>query len=88
MPAGGDSGSCLRVRFEANDVEERKGKVESQVNEQQMKDTNGSKTRLYTDQCIAFVSNFNFKAKDENLQKFFSDVGGVGLWSLFLGWAQ
>ena len=46
---------------EANDVEERKGKVESQVNEQQMKETNRSKTRLYTDQCTAFVSNLNFK---------------------------
>ncbi|XWS20670.1 hypothetical protein CRYUN_Cryun31cG0122800 [Craigia yunnanensis] len=62
---------------EANDVEEREGKVEKQVNEQQMKDNNLSKTRLYTDQCTAFVSNLNFKAKDEDLQKFFSDVGGV-----------
>ncbi|XVE91288.1 hypothetical protein DITRI_Ditri20bG0141400 [Diplodiscus trichospermus] len=62
---------------EANDVEERKGKVGKQVNEPQMKDTKPSKTRLYTDKCTAFVSNLNFKTKDEDLQQFFSEVGAV-----------
>ncbi|XVF26386.1 hypothetical protein REPUB_Repub14bG0011500 [Reevesia pubescens] len=63
---------------EANDEEEKKGKFEKQVNEQQMKGINPSKkTRSYTDQCTAFVSNLNITAKDEDLQQFFSDVGGV-----------
>ncbi|KAH1047865.1 hypothetical protein J1N35_038649 [Gossypium stocksii] len=62
---------------EANDGEEKKGKVEEQVNEQLVKDTYSSKTRLYTDQCTAFVSNLNIRAIDEDLKQFFSDVGGV-----------
>ncbi|XP_022723455.1 squamous cell carcinoma antigen recognized by T-cells 3 isoform X6 [Durio zibethinus] len=62
---------------EANVRKEQKGKVEKQVNELLMKDTNPSKTRLYTDQCTAFLSNLSFKAKDEDLHRFFSDVGGV-----------
>nr|KJB70772.1 hypothetical protein B456_011G090800 [Gossypium raimondii] len=62
---------------EANDGEEKKGKVEEQVNEQLVKDTYSSKTRLYTDQCTAFASNLNIRAIDEDLKQFFSDVGGV-----------
>ncbi|TYI06870.1 hypothetical protein ES332_A10G189200v1 [Gossypium tomentosum] len=42
-----------------------------------VKDTYSSKTRLYTDQCTAFVSNLNIRAIDEDLKLFFSDVGGV-----------
>ncbi|KAK8584620.1 hypothetical protein V6N13_138577 [Hibiscus sabdariffa] len=61
---------------EVNDGEEKKGKVEEQVNEKQMKD-NPTKSRLYTDQCTAFVSNMSITAKDEDLHQFFSDVGGV-----------
>ncbi|KAG4125206.1 hypothetical protein ERO13_D10G083500v2 [Gossypium hirsutum] len=62
---------------EANGGEEKKGKVEEQVNEQLVKDTYSSKTRLYTDQCTAFASNLNIRAIDEDLKQFFSDVGGV-----------
>ncbi|KAA3479506.1 squamous cell carcinoma antigen recognized by T-cells 3-like isoform X2 [Gossypium australe] len=62
---------------EANDREEKKGKLEEQENEQLVKDTYSSKTRLYTDQCTAFVSNLNIRAIDEDLKQFFSDVGGV-----------
>ncbi|VFQ84839.1 unnamed protein product [Cuscuta campestris] len=35
------------------------------------------KPKHYTDQCTAFISNLSPKAKYEDLQKFFSDVGGV-----------
>ncbi|KAE8711206.1 hypothetical protein F3Y22_tig00110300pilonHSYRG00004 [Hibiscus syriacus] len=62
---------------EVNDGEEKKGKVEEQVNEKQMKDTNPTKPRIYTDQCTAFVSNLSITAKDEDLLQFFNDVGGV-----------
>ncbi|GMI81903.1 EMBRYO DEFECTIVE 140 [Hibiscus trionum] len=62
---------------EVNDGEEKKGKVEEQVNEKQMKDSKPAKSRLYTDQCTAFVSNMNITTKDEDLHQFFSDVGGV-----------
>ncbi|KAE8655298.1 ATP-dependent Clp protease ATP-binding subunit ClpX-like [Hibiscus syriacus] len=64
---------------EVKDGEEEKGKVEEQVNEKHIKDTN-PKSRLYTDQCTAFVSNMSItvrRAKDEELHQFFSDVGGV-----------
>ncbi|XVF75100.1 hypothetical protein PTKIN_Ptkin13bG0160900 [Pterospermum kingtungense] len=44
----------------ANVSEEKKGKVEKQVKEQQMKGTNPSKTRSYADQCTAFLSNLSF----------------------------
>lgn len=47
---------------EANDGEGKKGKVDKPVNEQQMKDTGPGKTRLYTDQCTAFISNLDYKA--------------------------
>ncbi|KAG4145696.1 hypothetical protein ERO13_D05G110000v2 [Gossypium hirsutum] len=62
---------------EANDGEEKEGKVEKKVNERQMKDTKNTTSRLYKDQCTAFVSNLNITAKDEDLHQFFSDVGGV-----------
>ncbi|MBA0807392.1 hypothetical protein Gohar_023199, partial [Gossypium harknessii] len=62
---------------EANDGEEKEGKVEKKVNEKQMKDTKNTTSRLYKDQCTAFVSNLNITAKDEDLHQFFSDVGGV-----------
>ncbi|PPR92373.1 hypothetical protein GOBAR_AA28295 [Gossypium barbadense] len=44
---------------EANDGEEKEGKVEKKVNEKQMKDTKNTTSRLYKDQCTAFVSNLN-----------------------------
>lgn len=44
---------------EANDGEEKEGKVEKKVNERQMKDTKNTTSRLYKDQCTAFVSNLN-----------------------------
>ncbi|CAB4267689.1 unnamed protein product [Prunus armeniaca] len=46
-------------------------------NEQQMKERVPEKTKVYADQCTAFVSNINLKANDEHLRQFFSDVGGV-----------
>lgn len=36
-----------------------------------------TKSRHYTDQCTAFMSNLNFKATAEDLRNFFSDVGGI-----------
>ncbi|PQQ20561.1 squamous cell carcinoma antigen recognized by T-cells 3 [Prunus yedoensis var. nudiflora] len=46
-------------------------------NEQRMKQRVPEKTKVYADQCTAFVSNINLKANDEHLRQFFSDVGGV-----------
>ncbi|XP_024164087.1 heterogeneous nuclear ribonucleoprotein 87F-like [Rosa chinensis] len=34
-------------------------------------------TKVYANQCTAFVSNLNVKANNEHLRQFFSDVGGV-----------
>ncbi|XP_021824437.1 squamous cell carcinoma antigen recognized by T-cells 3 [Prunus avium] len=46
-------------------------------NEQRMKERVPEKTKVYADQCTAFVSNINLKANDDHLRQFFSDVGGV-----------
>lgn len=45
-------------------------------------DTKGSapdtKSKAYTDQCTAFISNLDLKANNHHIREFFSDVGGVG----------
>ncbi|XP_062176704.1 uncharacterized protein LOC133881712 isoform X2 [Alnus glutinosa] len=50
---------------------------ENRRKEQQMKDTTTAKTKVYKDQCTAFISNLNLKANYEDIRNFFSDVGGV-----------
>ncbi|XP_035540800.1 squamous cell carcinoma antigen recognized by T-cells 3-like isoform X1 [Juglans regia] len=64
---------------EPNKVKEINAKVENEnsKNEQQMKDAMTGKTKVYKDQCTAFISNINLKANCEDLHNFFSDVGGV-----------
>jgi hypothetical protein len=49
---------------ESNKVEEIKVNVdkENRRKEQQMKDTTTAKTKVYKDQCTAFISNMNLKA--------------------------
>ncbi|XP_041010995.1 squamous cell carcinoma antigen recognized by T-cells 3-like isoform X2 [Juglans microcarpa x Juglans regia] len=62
-----------------NKVKEINAKVEKENSriEQQMKDAMTGKTKVYKDQCTAFISNINLKANCEDLRNFFSDVGGV-----------
>lgn len=47
-----------------NDAEEVKAKVEKTdiTHEKQMKDSNTGRTKVYKDQCTAFISNLNLKA--------------------------
>ncbi|CAG7887499.1 squamous cell carcinoma antigen recognized by T-cells 3 [Brassica rapa] len=35
------------------------------------------KPKIFTDECTAFLSNLSPKAQEEDIRKFFSDVGGV-----------
>ncbi|KAG2248728.1 hypothetical protein Bca4012_087950 [Brassica carinata] len=35
------------------------------------------KPKIFTDECTAFLSNLSAKAQEEDIRKFFSDVGGV-----------
>ncbi|KAM7251890.1 hypothetical protein ACFE04_023773 [Oxalis oulophora] len=58
---------------EVQDKEKRK----EEKNDQQKKDPFSGKKRLYTDQCTVFISNIDLKAKEEDLEKFFKDIGGV-----------
>ncbi|XP_041010443.1 squamous cell carcinoma antigen recognized by T-cells 3-like isoform X2 [Juglans microcarpa x Juglans regia] len=64
---------------EPNKVKEINAEVENEnsKNEQQMKDAMTGKTKVYKDQCTAFISNINLKANSEDLHNFFGDVGGV-----------
>ncbi|KAM3762796.1 hypothetical protein ACB098_01G372800 [Castanea mollissima] len=72
---------------ETNEVEEMNAKTDKEngrneqmkdnYGKQQMKDSTPGKTKVYKDQCTAFVSNINLKANSEDIRKFFSDVGGV-----------
>nr|XP_043628215.1 squamous cell carcinoma antigen recognized by T-cells 3 isoform X2 [Erigeron canadensis] len=41
------------------------------------KEPTTEKSKQYNDQCTAFVSNLNLKATNEDLKRFFNDVGGV-----------
>ncbi|CAM8976845.1 unnamed protein product [Rhodiola kirilowii] len=41
------------------------------------KHTQRPKAKVFEDKCTAFISNLNFKATPEDLQKFFEDVGGL-----------
>ncbi|KAF5449935.1 hypothetical protein F2P56_030331 [Juglans regia] len=61
-----------------NKVKEINAKVEKENSRiEQMKDAMTGKTKVYKDQCTAFISNINLKANCEDLRNFFSDVGGV-----------
>ncbi|PON82152.1 RNA binding protein [Trema orientale] len=66
---------------EKNKPEETKVQVEEThvTKEEQSKDSNPVKARVYTDHCTAFVSNLHLKANSEDLRKFFSDGGVVGI---------
>uniref|UniRef100_A0A0A9E6I7 RRM domain-containing protein n=1 Tax=Arundo donax TaxID=35708 RepID=A0A0A9E6I7_ARUDO len=39
--------------------------------------SNEPKPYFYNDKCTVFVSNIDLKANEENLRRFFSDIGGV-----------
>ncbi|XP_062095032.1 uncharacterized protein LOC133800931 isoform X1 [Humulus lupulus] len=69
------------ISVENHKMEETKAEVEEACGkkEEQSKDSNQEKARIYTDQCTAFVSNLNLKANLEDLTKFFSDGGVVGI---------
>ncbi|KAK9213759.1 hypothetical protein WN944_005744 [Citrus x changshan-huyou] len=72
---------------EENEGRETKQTVEEQPKEQPIKDAVPGRTKGFTDECTAFLSNINLKASRqtlpcfpatyEDLRRFFSDVGGV-----------
>lgn len=44
---------------------------------EETEDAKLGKPKIYTDECTAFLSNLSAKAQEEDIRKFFSDVGGV-----------
>ncbi|CAN8230723.1 unnamed protein product [Cochlearia groenlandica] len=46
-------------------------------NKEEKDDAKPLKPKIYTDECTAFLSNLSVKAEEEDIRKFFSDVGGV-----------
>ncbi|KDO42053.1 hypothetical protein CISIN_1g008442mg [Citrus sinensis] len=62
---------------EENEGRETKQTVEEQPKKQPIKDAVPGRTKGFTDECTAFLSNINLKATYEDLRRFFSDVGGV-----------
>lgn len=71
-----DQAQNLAEVTEEKEVKANIGKTES-IHENQRRDSDSGRNKVYTDQCTAFVSNINLKANYEDLRKFFSDVGGV-----------
>ncbi|XP_031102711.1 squamous cell carcinoma antigen recognized by T-cells 3 isoform X1 [Ipomoea triloba] len=47
------------------------------ASKKEKEDISTGKPKQYNDQCTAFISNLSFQANYDDLQKFFSDVGGV-----------
>uniref|UniRef100_A0A1J3I6W5 Squamous cell carcinoma antigen recognized by T-cells 3 n=1 Tax=Noccaea caerulescens TaxID=107243 RepID=A0A1J3I6W5_NOCCA len=46
-------------------------------NKDETEDAKPGKPKIYTDECTAFLSNLSVKAQEEDIRKFFGDVGGV-----------
>ncbi|XP_010529912.1 PREDICTED: squamous cell carcinoma antigen recognized by T-cells 3 [Tarenaya hassleriana] len=72
------------TEFEAQNVAELnrdKMKARSETaadsNKEDLKSAKPVKPKVYTDECTAFISNLNLKAHEEDIRRFFSDVGGV-----------
>ncbi|KAL6495053.1 hypothetical protein OROGR_030972 [Orobanche gracilis] len=61
---------------EASEAAERDAK-KSESSSQQTDHKFSRKSMPFNDQCTAFVSNLNLQATDDDLHKFFADVGGV-----------
>lgn len=61
---------------EPNKMEDVNAKPES-MSEVQVENTVRAKTKVYTDQCTAFVSNLSLQANSDHLRDFFGDNGGV-----------
>ncbi|XP_024170815.1 squamous cell carcinoma antigen recognized by T-cells 3 isoform X3 [Rosa chinensis] len=66
----------VQNKAEQNEGKEMKAKGAKDV-QNEMKEPVLEKTKVYADQCTAFVSNLSLKANNEHLHQFFSDVGGV-----------
>ncbi|KAK9286933.1 hypothetical protein L1049_015341 [Liquidambar formosana] len=66
---------------ESNKVEDIKAKVEigESTTEQEIKDSTPKKTKPYTDQCTAFISNLGFQASSLNPCLSFSSLPSKGL---------
>lgn len=56
---------------------DEKGKPQMDANKKETEGSSSGKPKPYTDQCTVFISNLSPKARYEDLQKLFSDVGGV-----------
>ncbi|KAL6517827.1 hypothetical protein OROMI_033528 [Orobanche minor] len=61
---------------EASEAAERDEK-KSESSSQQTDHKSSRKSMPFNDQCTAFVSNLSLQATDDDLHKFFADVGGV-----------
>ncbi|KAI4375822.1 hypothetical protein MLD38_013646 [Melastoma candidum] len=61
----------------SDDVPAKKPEDGGGTKEPELKDSSDKKSKTFTDQCTAFVSNIDIKANQGHLQEFFSDVGGV-----------
>ncbi|KAK4799960.1 hypothetical protein SAY86_025325 [Trapa natans] len=54
-----------------------KAEESDKIHEQGKKDAHLDKSKVFTDQLTAFVSNIDLKATNNHLSEFFSDTGGV-----------
>ncbi|KAL6178887.1 hypothetical protein ACLB2K_050404 [Fragaria x ananassa] len=77
-----DAGQKKKKEYEVQNLAEQNEGTEMKAKgvkgvQSEMKEPVQEKTKVYADQCTAFVSNLNLKANNEHLHQFFSDVGGV-----------
>ncbi|KAF8016112.1 hypothetical protein BT93_H1598 [Corymbia citriodora subsp. variegata] len=64
---------------EVRKIGNEKTKIGDGMDQQEMKGSApDTKSKAYTDQCTAFISNLDLKANNHHIREFFSDGGGVG----------
>ncbi|XP_048128253.1 squamous cell carcinoma antigen recognized by T-cells 3 isoform X2 [Rhodamnia argentea] len=58
---------------------DKKTKIGDGMDQEEIKGSaSDTKSKAYTDQCTAFISNLDLKANNHHIREFFSDVSGVG----------
>ncbi|XP_010448584.1 PREDICTED: squamous cell carcinoma antigen recognized by T-cells 3-like [Camelina sativa] len=57
-------------------IKSENGKA-ADANKEEIEDAKPVKPKIYTDECTAFLSNLSVKVEEEDIRKFFGDVGGV-----------